>query len=516
VQWSAAALLAARDWNTRVIFSASGSGAGFTSTNFGSTVNPNPTSYTNDAVVAYLRGSRSGEGSTFRLRTSLIGAVVNAEPVLASDQHLVYMASGEGMLHAFDSISGAEQWAFVPPQALATIGASVERGWAFKTQLDSTPTFAAVGSGSQRMLIGGLGAAGRGYYALDVSNPRGLSETAAAAQFKWSFPSPAQSAIAVNLGYTVGRPVVVKLADGSSAALLTSGYDNGSAIGDGRGRMWLVNIATGALIHEFVTAYGSNAAEAGLAQVSAYVEANGTVQYVYGGDLLGNLWRFDLVAQSVTRLAQLLDSAGNAQPVTTAPELVSVAGQRVVLVGTGRLLDINDFGSARVQSFYAIADGAAISGSARASLVAQTYTRNAASASGDGAMSSNPVDWKTRRGWYFDLPAGEHDNTDPVLVYGTISFVTNLNGSNDCSQSSYLYTIDLLTGGKVGGASNPAGFVSQLIGNNTTASRAVMLRTSDGKVIGTTHRSDNSVFERSMPLSQNLSAAKAAWREIQR
>jgi type IV pilus assembly protein PilY1 len=366
------------------------------------------------------------------------------------------------------------------------------------------------------MLIGGLGAAGRGYYALDVSNPRGLGEAAAAAQFKWAFPSAAQSAIAANLGYTVGRPVVVKLADGSSAALLTSGYDNGTTVGDGRGRMWLVNIATGALIHEFVTAYGSNAAEAGLAQISAYVETNGTVQYVYGGDLLGNLWRFDLVAQTVTRLAQLLDSAGNAQPVMTAPELVSVAGQRVVLVGTGRLLDINDFGSARVQSFYAIADGAAISGSARASLVAQTYTRNAASASGDGAMSSNPVDWKTRRGWYFDLPVGEHDNTDPVLVYGTISFVTNLNGSNDCSQSSYLYTIDLLTGGKVGGAGNAAGFVSQLIGNNTTASRAVMLRTSDGRVIGTTHRSDNSVFERSMPLSQNLSAAKAAWREIQR
>jgi type IV pilus assembly protein PilY1 len=518
VTWSAQALLSSRDWTTRVIATAvGGAGVGFTAAAVGSLVNPDPASYTSDAVVAYLRGSRAGEGATFRLRTGLIGAVINAEPTLAPDQHMVYLASGEGMLHAFDTVSGVEQWAFVPPQALATIGGSVERGWTFKTQLDATPVVAALGSsGSQRLLVGGMGAAGRGYYALDVSQPVGLTEAAVAAQFKWAFPSAAQVGVAANIGYTVGRPSVVRLADGSSVALLTSGYDNGTNIGDGRGRLWMVDAATGAVRFEFVTGYGSNAAEAGLAQVAGFLEPDGSVQYVYGGDLLGNLWRFDLVAQTTTRIAQLQDSAGNAQPVTTAPELVGLAGQRVVLVGTGRLLDITDFGSARVQSFYAIADGTPLVGNARSSLVAQVYTRNAASPTGDGTMTANPVDWKTRRGWYFDLPAGEQDNTDPILIYGAVSFVTNLIGGNDCSQSSMLYSIDLTTGGRVGGAANTAGFLSQIVGTNTTASRVVVLRTSDGHVIGTTHRSDNSVFERNMPQAQNLSAGKAGWREIQR
>jgi type IV pilus assembly protein PilY1 len=44
-------------------------------------------------------------------------------------------------------------------------------------------------------------------------------------------------------------------------------------------------------------------------------------------------------------VAVLKDASGNLQPVTAAPELLSYAGKRIVLVGTGRLLDITDFGS---------------------------------------------------------------------------------------------------------------------------------------------------------------------------
>ena len=47
------------------------------------------------------------------------------------------------------------------------------------------------------------------------------------------------------------------------------------------------------------------------------------MRYVYGGDLLGNVWRFDLKDKGTpTRVATLKNDAGTAQPVTASPELV--------------------------------------------------------------------------------------------------------------------------------------------------------------------------------------------------
>ncbi|MCK7498781.1 MAG: hypothetical protein MZW92_55520 [Comamonadaceae bacterium] len=80
------------------------------------------------------------------------------------------------------------------------------------------------------------------------------------------------------------------------------------------------------------------------------------------GDLLGNLWRLDLRGSgtySATKIAELLDSSGNALPVTTRP-LVVVQPEtniRFVTVGTGRLLASSDKSSQQRQGFFAIKDG---------------------------------------------------------------------------------------------------------------------------------------------------------------
>ena len=96
------------------------------------------------------------------------------------------------------------------------------------------------------------------------------------------------------VGQTLGRPLVVRLSGGGYSVLVTSGYNNTT---DGKGRLWMLNPSTGAVIWEFTTADGSLGAESGLAHVSPFVEADGSVRYVYGGDLLGNVWKFDLVTK---------------------------------------------------------------------------------------------------------------------------------------------------------------------------------------------------------------------------
>ncbi len=515
--WSASALLTARDWTTRLIFTSNNaSGLDFTAANVGATVNPAPATFTNTQVVEWMRGSRSGEGVSVRQRAGLLGAVVNSEPVVSRADGVVYLASGEGMLHAFDTTTGAELWAYHPSDTLASAGAAVQRGWVFKTQLDASPTLAQAGP-STKLLVGGLGAAGRSYYALDVSSPRPATAAAAAAQFRWIFPATTDAANRNLMGYTVGKPVVASTAADGAVALVTSGYDNGAAIGDGKGRLWMLNATTGAVIKTFRTTEGAAGAEAGLAHVSAMKEADGSVRYAYGGDLLGNVWKFDLAKagagpHDAELVATLKDSAGNRQPVTAAPELVSMAGKRIILVGTGRVLDITDFGSTRTQSFYAIADGATLA-NARAGLTARTYNR----AAEDGTTAATPLtgaafDWSTGRGWYFDLPAGEQANTMPVVTYGTVAFVTNKNGSSDCSQQSWMYLVDIGTGKKVPTST----FVGTLISNTANASNLITLRTVNGQIYATAHRSDDTVYQQQLPLGTVIPPSKNAWRELRR
>ena len=509
--WSAATLLAARSWTTRVLFSSSGnSGVAFNASGVGAAVAAG-SGFAQQATVDFLSGNRSGEGTLYRKRSSLLGAVVNAEPVLAREERVVYVASGEGMLHAFDTQDGSEQWAYAPPAALNGMGKSMVRGWVYQTLLDATPVVSKLGAGG-KLLVGGMGAAGRSYYALNVSSPRGLTQTQAAAQFRWTFPN---SANAANMGYTVGKPVIARaMIDNTltDVVLVTSGYDNGQNIGDKRGRLWVLRAADGFVLKTFRTTAGTGSQEAGLAHVAAFKETDGSVQYAYGGDLLGNLWKFDLSRAGTDldaeALAHLQDASGNAQPVTSVPELTTKEGKRVVLVGTGRLLDIGDFGSSNVQSFYAIADGTELT-NARAGLVRQIFTQSTGSLTNSRTAA---FDWKTDRGWYFDLPAGQQANTDPVIAYGAVAFATNVNGQTDCTQSSYLYLVDVGSGGK----SADASFVVQTISDTENSSRILALRTVGGKIVGTTHKSNNGVFGRELLSGKTVKPQKNAWKEIRR
>jgi type IV pilus assembly protein PilY1 len=228
------------------------------------------------------------------------------------------------------------------------------------------------------------------------------------------------------------------------------------------------------------------------------------VQYAYGGDLLGNLWRFDLKNQDTPKLVAVLKNAsGTAQPVTAAPELALVKNQRVIMIGTGRILDITDMGNSTVQTFYAIADGDTIS-PARDSLVQQTYTHT-----GD-QLTSNPVDWTSKRGWYMDLPTGEQANTHPRISYGAVSFVTNVTGATDCSASSYLYVLDVASGGKVPGAA----YVSTQISASANASGPTPVASNSGQPYDLLQTNDGQAKTEVLPAQQKVQPSKNSWREV--
>ena len=513
--WSADELLRARAWTERVIASSTGAGVVFDAAAVGALVNPSATYGSNADVIGYLRGDRSKETSPFRRRSSLMGAVINSEPAIDRDSKVAYIQSGEGMLHAFDIDKklkpGKELWAFVPRSVLGSIGATTQRNYVFHTLLDGTPAIGKF-SDDDKLLVAGRGVGGRSFHALNVTSPRGLTEAALASNVKWEFPAlDATAALKGQVGLAVGRPLIVKTTSNDYVVVLTSGYNNS----DGIGRVWMLNADTGAVLKTFTLTGGTLANESGLAQLAAFGETDGTVRYVYGGDLRGNVWRFDLEADGETpepfQLAVLKDASNNRQPITAAPDVATKNGKRIIAVGTGRLLDVKDFGNSRVQSMYVITDDAATISTlsdVRASLVERTHVHGSSSVTGASAALDSS---SSGRGWFVDIAAGEQVNTRPVIVDGALAWVGNKTGATDCSASAYIYVMDLLTGGVFA----KADFVSKLLSDKANFSALTALGTDEGTAL------TGQDYERGVPPptswpTGSIGARKNSWIEIRR
>jgi type IV pilus assembly protein PilY1 len=556
--WSADALLQSRGYTTRAIATYSGSeGVPIGDTaNWAALSSKVPSTVAN--FVAYLRGQRINESTTYRSRAGLIGPVVNAEPVSWLADNVVYAASNEGMLHAFDKATGTELWAYVPKFSLENIVENSKIGASFSAILDGTPVVAKVSS-SQTILVGGRGTAGTGFYALDVTTPRGAgtqTDSDVAKRVLWEFPTTGTPAAVVSaMGTSTGKPLLVNTARWGWVALVTSGYNSTL---DGKGRLFVLNAKTGALLDTLVTSGGSTTLDAGLNSVSGFTEADNTVNYVYGGDLLGNLWKFNIETSSVTRLATLTNASNIPLPITAAPELASYAAtqtapaRRMVYVGTGRLLGSSDFTDTSVNSFFGLWDtgteinpgysaGAAATnvrnylaprvitvgtnGVRTASGVVAT-SDNKSSCTGDtkawtnGSCFTQPgIDWATQRGWFVSMPAGEKANTDPSLGLGVMSWTTNSPSLTTCSSSSALYYADAETGLQLAADRFPDGNASYGVAFSTTlASRPVIAKLPSGQLTITTHQSDNSTSTTTLNGAGGATAyvkkGKIAWRQV--
>lgn len=456
--------------------------------------------------VNYVRGQTVNEvGSAdpasthaYRNRSKLLGDVVGSRvrPVgppslILSDStnpgyaafktanagrpNMVYFGANDGMLHAVNgelagADAGKEVFAYIPsavidgPSATPGVDGLAGRGrpaFVHYNLVNATPHVADVdfgrtagapaGTDWRSVLIGGLGKGGRSYYAIDVTNPTAIADEATlASKVLWEFAD-------ADLGFTFGEPLIVKTKRWGWTLVFASGYNNA----DGKGYFYFVNPRTGALLQKLGTGAGSAASPAGLAHVNAFVRdrTDGTIDAVYAGDLLGNLWRVDVTPAGAdyaapTKIAQLTDGAGNGQPVTARPaiEIDPDTYQRWVLVGTGRLLDNTDVASTAAQSFWAIKDGSSTgfltvdklpAGVSfpipRAKMLANADTLN--------GVSFNQPD---QMGWYLDLGAGAgsigwRDTNDSTVFKGIVAFAATLPSGDACNPSgvSRIYALGI-------------------------------------------------------------------------
>jgi len=412
----------------------------------------------------------------------------------------VYIGTNDGMMHAFASDTGVERWAYIPSMVIPNLWKLADKQYQDKhtnyvngspiTQDVCTANCGNTVTGNtstdpvwKTILVAGLNAGGRGFYALDITDPT-------TPKLLWEFTTTAGIGKVKDddLGYSYAQPVVTRLNNGTWVVLLTSGYDNGtdsatkvsgsfvanSPGGSGVGYLYALDAGTGTLLKKISTGVGSTSNPSGLAKIAGFnAEPGGNLaSYVYGTDLLGNVWRFDINSAttatvgtgSVMKFAALYsDTAGTQpQPIMTTPILGTILGKRVVFIGTGKYLEVSDLSSTQQQTQYAIKDDDATATlvNPRNSLVQQflianpdgTATRVSATSASATTTGVNTVDFGVNRGWFVDLPdSKERVNIDARLVEGTLIVPSIVPSSTECAPGGFgwLNFLDYRTGGSV-------------------------------------------------------------------
>jgi len=481
---------------------------------FGGSVTPNH-------LVDYLRGDQTREGETldtapFRRRSEILGDIINSSPVIASKRsnygwatasglpttvtasygayvtaksaagrkEYVYVGANDGMLHAFDGTTGDEVFAYVPNGVLGATGQLADPNYGASPQkryyVDGQIALSDAHDGSdwQTVMVGAAGAGGRTVFGLRVTAPAAFT----ASDVLWEINSQTDG----DVGHVMGKPVIVPMQHGSWAAVFGNGYNSDS----GDAALFVVDVFTGEVIKKIVVADGDDMNANGLGNIAVIdTTGDGLMDTVYGGDLLGNLWKFDLTGASESTwavgyggnpLLVALDRDGNRQPITGGFEVSVGPGLGyMVYFGTGRYFlagDNNASSGQQVQTLYGVWDnGTRITGTRSASLVAQQISGEA---DGARAISRNPVSYITHRGWYLDLVVGTADTGErfigrPRIQSGRILFDTYQPGiTSDCEPGgqNWRYGLSLLTGGAALGQVTMAD--GQSIGGNSTGAVA--------------------------------------------
>src|SRR5690606_11328070 len=195
---------------------------------------------------------------------------------------------------------------------------------------------------------------------------------------------------------------------------------NGINSATGRAVLLVYNLRTGTLLREIDTLAGSPVAghpdsNGLMAPVGLDQDANGTLDVVYAGDMLGNVWKFDLsatmpagwgVAYSGDPLFTATGPAGERQPIMggVAVGIHPTNYRPWVFFGTGRFMTITDPANQDVQGLYGIADfGAPVTDKA----TQLTQRRIIVATTADGrrirGFQANDGLPAASRGWYINL-----------------------------------------------------------------------------------------------------------------
>ena len=412
-----------------------------------------------------------------------------------SRRKMIYVGANDGMLHGFDASAtgadaGKEILAYIPNAVYDGLNALSSPNYTHQYLVDGSPRVAdAFISGAwHTVLVSTTGAGGKAVFALDITNPSSfggsnvlweISDTYSPNAADLTTDTTTLRGFAKNLGYTLPQASIVKMNDGSWAAIVANGYGSTNNLAV----LYIINIQTGNIIAAIDTKAGSATAQNGLSTpIAVDTDGDRIVDTIYAGDLLGNMWKFDVKANnpSLWQVANggspLFVACSNPsacdttrQPITGKPQVSEVGTNQVtgnmVYFGTGKYFETidNNVANAQTQTFYGIWDND--STVARGDLQVQTIT-DEVTANGINfrVTSKNTVDYLSKKGWYMDLlkPSattsdGERVVSFPLFRNGNLIFITLTPippiGTEICGAgsegTSWLMEMDAFTGSRL-------------------------------------------------------------------
>lgn len=405
----------------------------------------------------YIKGDASKEGTTggkLRVRTGKLGDIVGSSPAYVpggvngdgSLDGTLYVGANDGMLHAFNATNGKELFAYVPSILNFDNLRDISRGdYSHNWFVDGPITVSSRKlTPNQNILVGTLGRGGTGLYALDVSNPSSPS-------FKWELKDTADE----NMGLVLGKPILAKVGSGKTPAVILG---NGPNSKNNRAVLIIRSLSDGSKLFEVDTKEGSSSAPNGLSSVTGVYGVDGqTLAYVYAGDLLGNVWKFDLTVPTPT--ATKLFAAGTGQPITggIAIAIHPLTSKRWVLFGTGKFLEDGDIESTTTQSMYGFVDDGITMALKPSDLVDNTpssWTIGTIDGKPVRAFKEKTALASNAKGWKVNLPAGERIVQDAQVV-STFLVTASMSPTGDAcgaDGSGYINAVDAFTGTSAGGS----------------------------------------------------------------
>lgn len=477
----------------------------------------------------YLRGDRSEEGTIFRERLALLGDMVSSTPAYVAntsvtwpdydennlfggggsgESHsffrnttvrdrdpMIYVGANDGMLHGFDATNGTgggvERLAYLPS---AMFSSDAREGLHFLTDpdythrfyVDAEPAYSDVyvnrgGTSEWRtVLSGGFRSGGKGFYALDITDPDEFTDANVADRVLFEYADLTDP----YLGYMFERPSIGMLNNGEWALIYGNGYNSINE----EGAIYVVFIervlADGWIEGDTFMRFPTEVAGAINGITAIDYESDRVIDAIYASDAGGYIWKLDLTATNEATWGYALASGGNPepfyeavndagerQPIITRPRVIkhtsvddanNNAPNRMVIFGTGSMVEQADLNSTDTQSFYAVwDDGSATTASfVRSDLLESEVT---AITNSDGfpqrelAVTSNQSPWGgNNQGFYFDMPlTGERvldyidireSKQSPGEFYALFSSV--IPDSDVCSYGgvSWVMAVDLRTG----------------------------------------------------------------------
>ena len=287
--------------------------------------------------LSYIRGDRTREGSPFRVRSSLLGDIVNSSVVYsgapgkgftgtgyaafatayASRTPAVFAGANDGMLHAFNASTGAELFGFIPSWLGPKLSALSDPTFATSHQNyvdapiavgEAQVAFTNAATDWKTVLVSGTGGGGSGVFALDVSDPAAFD----ASKVMWEFKRTDDA----DIGQVIGQPRIMKFRTSGNAstatyrwfAVVASGVNNyvsdaaGNFSATGKPALFLLALdkpvgtswAEGTNYYKITIPVDATLAATtapGLVNFNALYGSNGEVTDIYMGDMHGKLWK---------------------------------------------------------------------------------------------------------------------------------------------------------------------------------------------------------------------------------